>query len=446
MTSAGIKQGVRENWRQFALLVLINAFVGGMIGLERTILPQIAEADFGIAAKTSILSFIVVFGITKAITNYYGGKLSNRLGRKNLLAAGWLFALPVPFILMLATSWNWIILANIFLGINQGLAWSTTVVMKIDLAGEKNRGFAMGVNEFAGYLALAAVAFFTGWVANQFGLRPYPFYIGIVISVVGLLLTIFFVKDTKHHVKLESGKTGVPRLAHLFWQTTWKHNNLGSVTQAGLVNNLNDAMVWGLLPLLLSTRGFDLGDIGIIVAIYPAVWGVAQIATGALGDIYCKRNLLFAGMVIQGLALLAMLWANSFSAFVTISTSLGIGTALVYPTFLSAISDNTHPEQRPESLGIFRMWRDLGYAVGALLTGLIADQYGLLAPVLVIALLTILSAFILYYRMKCNQETSRAPLEPGNANSVSQCSAFQFTPRGSSLPSVLWYRKTNPCT
>jgi MFS family permease len=396
-----VKLGLEENWKQFTLLVIINAFVGGMIGLERTIIPQIAEADFGLAAKTAILSFIVVFGVTKAITNYYTGTLANRLGRKNLLIIGWLFALPVPIMLIYAPNWNWIMGANILLGINQGLTWSSTVVMKIDLVGEKDRGFAMGLNEFAGYLALAAVAFFTGWIANNYGLRPYPFYVGIAMAVVGLLLSLLFVKDTRNHVLLEAISSNIPKLKKVFWETTWQHKNLGSITQAGLVNNLNDGMVWGLFPLLLVSKGFDLHHTGIIVATYPAVWGIGQLFTGKLADKYCKKTLLFLGMFLQGIALLAMIKANSFSMFIVLSSLLGIGTAIVYPTFLAAISDYTHPDQRPKSIGIFRLWRDLGYAIGAILTGLIADQFGLVAPILAIGLLTLASSFIIKFRMSC---------------------------------------------
>src|SRR5687768_6682711 len=258
MKAGKIELGLKENWKQFSLLVIVNAFVGGMVGLERTIIPQIAEVDFGLAAKTAILSFIVVFGVTKAITNYYTGVLSNKFGRRNLLIFGWLFALPVPIILMQADSWNVIMAANILLGINQGLAWSSTVVMKIDLVGEKNRGFAMGLNEFAGYIALAAVAFATGYIAHEYGLRPYPFYLGIGLAIIGLFLSLLFIKDTKKHVLLESASSTIPKLKNVFWDTSWNHKNLGSVTQAGLVNNLNDGMVWGLFPILLASKGFNL--------------------------------------------------------------------------------------------------------------------------------------------------------------------------------------------
>ena len=398
-----IKLGLSENRKQFVLLVVVNAFVGGMVGLERTILPQIAEEEFGLAAKTTILSFIVVFGITKAITNYYAGQLVNRFGRKKLLVIGWLFAIPVPVILIYAPDWSWVIAANVLLGINQGLTWSSTVVMKIDLVGERNRGLAMGLNEFAGYMAVAMVAFLTGWVATNYGLRPYPFYIGIAISIIGLVISWFFVKDTSQHVLLESSHTKVPRLKHLFWETTWKNKNLGSVTQAGLVNNLNDGMVWGLLPLLLFSKKFGLSDIGVIVATYPAVWGFAQLFTGKLADSVCKKTLLFWGMFVQGLALLGMLRADTFVEFMVLSSLLGLGTAIVYPTFLAAVSEYTHPDQRSQSIGVFRLWRDSGYAIGALITGLIADRFGLIAPVLAIGLLTLLSSVIIKYRMSCSQ-------------------------------------------
>lgn len=268
-----IKLGLKNNWQQFSLLVLINAFVGGMIGLERSILPQIAEVDFALAAKTAILSFIIVFGFTKAITNYFTGILANKIGRKNLLVIGWIFALPIPFILIQANSWNWIIFANILLGINQGLTWSSTVVMKIDLVGEKDRGLAMGINESAGYLAVGTVAFLTGWIASEYGLRPYPFYLGFVFAGLGLLLSWIFIIDTVHHVARETASSTIRKLKNIFWETSWKDNNLGSITQAGLVNNLNDGMVWGLLPILLATKGFEITEIAIIVAVYPIVWG-----------------------------------------------------------------------------------------------------------------------------------------------------------------------------
>lgn len=401
-----VQLGLRENWRQFTLLVIINAFVGGMAGLERSILPEIAQKEFLIAANTAILSFIVVFGIVKAITNYFTGSLANKIGRKNLLVIGWLVGIPVPFMLIYANSWNWIIAANVLLGINQGLAWSSTVVMKIDLVGEKQRGFAMGLNEFAGYFALSVVAFFTGWIAANYGLRPYPFYIGIVLSLLGFFGSIFLVRDTKHHVAAETSTTTRQKLENVFWQTTWKDKNLGSVTQAGLINNLNDGMTWGLLPILLASKGFTIGEIGTITAIYPAVWSIGQLFTGRMADKFCKKDMLFIGMLLQGIVLIGFLFAHSMIHYIFLSVLLGWGTAMVYPTFLATVAENTHPADRATSVGIFRLWRDLGYAIGAILTGIIADALGINASVLVIGLLTIFSAGIILYRMNCGDGSS----------------------------------------
>lgn len=399
-----IKLGLKENWKQFTLLVIINGFVGGMVGLERTILPKLAEEEFNIAAKTAILSFIVVFGIVKAITNYYTGALANKWGRKNLLVLGWIIAIPIPLILIYAENWNWIIVANVLLGINQGLAWSSTVVMKIDLVGEKQRGFAMGLNEFAGYLSVAIVAFFTGYIANTYGIRPYPFYIGFALIFLGLIGSIFFVKDTKHHVAKETESSSVPKLSNVFWDTTWKHPNLGSVSQAGLINNLNDGMVWGILPILLASKAFSLKDIGIITAVYPAVWGLCQLFTGKMADIFEKKKLLFWGMFLQGIALVVLIWAQSMVEFILIGAVLGFGTAMVYPTFLATVAENTHPSDRAQSIGIFRLWRDLGYAVGAILTGVIADFLNLDVAILFIAVLTLISSLIILIKMQSSNE------------------------------------------
>lgn len=396
--------GLKENWKQFVLLVIINAFVGGMIGMERTILPRIADAEFHIAAKTAILSFIVVFGISKALTNFFTGTLANKFGRKNLLVIGWAFGIPVPFILMFAPDWNWIVAANILLGINQGLTWSITVVMKIDLVGEKQRGLAMGLNEFAGYFAVALIAFLTGWIAGEYGLRPYPFYLGVVISLLGFFSSWLLVKDTKHYVTLEAVSAITPRLKNVFWETTWKNKNLGSVTQAGLVNNLNDAMVWGLYPILLFTKKYPIEQIGIITAIYPAVWGIGQLFTGKMADRFCKKDMLFSGMIIQALALLALIFASTFTHFILLSGLLGLGTAMVYPTFLATIAENTHPEDRAQSLGIFRFWRDLGYAIGAIITGIISEAVGMNASIFFIGALTFISGLVIYYRMKCSDD------------------------------------------
>jgi MFS family permease len=397
-----IKLGLQENWKQFSLLVLVNAFVGGMVGLERSILPQLAEKEFHIAGNTAILSFIIVFGIVKALTNYFTGTFANRLGRKNLLVIGWLIAIPIPFILMHASHWNWIVFANVLLGINQGLAWSSTVVMKIDLVGEKQRGFAMGLNEFAGYISVALVAFLTAFIASEYGTRPYPFYIGIVLVILGLLVSIFLIKDTRHHVSLEKVNSIVPRLKNVFWETTWKHKALGSVTQAGLVNNLNDGMVWGIFPILLAQQQFSIGQIGIITAMYPAVWGLGQLFTGKMADVFPKRNLLFMGMLLQAFALFGFLMADTVLVYTILSVALGLGTALVYPTFLATIAENTHPEDRAFSVGVFRLWRDLGYAFGAILTGIIADFFNLNAAILFIASLTLISAVVLVVRMRVN--------------------------------------------
>jgi len=394
-----IALGLRENWKQFVLLVIINGFVGGMVGLERTILPEIAEADFQMAAKTAILSFIVVFGITKAITNYYTGALANKVGRKNLLTIGWLFALPIPLILIYAPSWNWVVFANILLGINQGLTWSSTVVMKIDLVGEKNRGLAMGLNESAGYLAVGIVAFLTGWMASEYGLRPYPFYLGIGFAVIGLMSSWLLVRDTAHHVQLETKSSQIPQLKNVFWETTWKHKNLGSISQAGMVNNLNDGMIWGLLPMLLVSKDFTLAETGKIVALYPVVWGVGQLVTGKLADHWVKKRMLFWGMLVQGIAIIVLVWAGSFAHYAMLAIILGLGTATVYPTFLAAIADYTHPQQRANSIGVFRLWRDLGYAIGALLSGIIADVFGIHWAIATIGVLTITSAAILQVRM-----------------------------------------------
>ncbi|RMG83621.1 MAG: MFS transporter [Bacteroidetes bacterium] len=395
-----VKLGLKENFNQFFLLVIINGFVGGMVGLERTILPQIAEHEFNINVKTSILSFIVVFGISKAVTNYFTGALSNKTGRKNLLILGWLFGLPVPVILMTANSWNQIMAANVLLGINQGLAWSSTVIMKIDLAGEKQRGFAMGINEFAGYLSVAVIAFFTGMIADKYSLRPYPFYIGIVLAIAGLLLSLLFVKDTRHHVKKETQTNIQKRLKNIFWETTWKNKNLGSVTQAGLINNFNDGVVWGLFPLLLASKQLSLKQIGIVVSIYPGIWGIGQLFTGKMGDVFSKKTLLVTGMLLQAAALLFFPFVSSLTGFIILSALLGLGTAVVYPVFLAAIADYTNPLDRAQSIGVFRLWRDLGYAIGALITGIIADRTNIHTAIVFTGLITMLSAAILQTRME----------------------------------------------
>ncbi|MDN3203472.1 MFS transporter [Algoriphagus sediminis] len=394
-----IKLGLKENWKQFTLLVVLNAFVGGMIGMERSIFPQFAELEFGVASKTAILSFITAFGITKAIANYYTGRLANKFGRRNLLLFGWLLAIPIPFILIYAPNWSFVILANVLLGISQGLTWSSTVVMKIDLVGEKDRGFAMGLNEFAGYFAVGIVAFLTGYIANTIGITPYPFYIGIVISMVGFILTALWVKDTRVFVHKESATDSTPQLDNVFLETTFKNKTLSSVTQAGLVNNLNDGMIWGLLPIVLLSLNYNNENIGIITAIYPTVWGIGQLFTGKMSDHYSKKAMLFWGMFLQGIAILLIPFSNDFYVLASISAILGLGTALVYPTFLSTIAQATSPRQRAESIGSFRLWRDLGYAFGAVISGITADLFGVEYAIFLIGGLTIVSSLIIKFRM-----------------------------------------------
>jgi MFS family permease len=391
--------GLRQNWRQFALLVLINAFVGAMIGLERSIFPEFAAKVFGLESNLSILSFITAFGFSKAASNYFSGRLANSVGRKNLLIIGWVIALPVPMILAFTANWNWVIISNILLGISQGLTWSSTVVMKIDLVGEKDRGFAMGLNEFSGYFTVGIFAFVSAYMAQRFGIRPYPFLLGELVALMGLLLTIVFVKDTKRHVLAESANHPKANLKGIFWDTTFRNKTLSAITQAGLVNNLNDGMIWGLLPVLLISLNFRLDEVGLIVAIYPTVWGISQLFTGKMADILPKKKLLFWGMLVQGIAILYLPFAQGYLHFVVISVSLGLGTAIVYPTFLAAIADETHPIQRAESIGTFRLWRDMGYAFGAILSGITADLFGIKYAIMLIGLLTIGSSLVIKLRI-----------------------------------------------
>lgn len=397
--SDNIKLGLKENWKQFTLLVIINAFVGGMVGMERTIFPQFAELEFGVASKTAILSFITAFGVTKAIANYYTGRLANKFGRRNLLLFGWIIAIPIPFILIYASNWNWVIFANVLLGVSQGLTWSSTVVMKIDLVGEKNRGFAMGLNEFSGYFSVGLIAFLTGFVANKYGITPYPFYIGIFISIVGFMLTALWAKDTRMFVHRESIADSTIALDNIFLETTFKNKTLSSVTQAGLINNLNDGMIWGLLPIVLFSLQYNNDNIGIITAIYPTVWGIGQLFTGKMSDHYSKKAMLFWGMLLQGIAILLIPYSSSFYVLASLSAILGLGTALVYPTFLSTIAQATSPKQRAESIGTFRLWRDLGYAIGAVISGITADLFGVEYAILLIGGLTVMSSLIIKFRM-----------------------------------------------
>ena len=412
-THRRIELGLRVNIQQFSLLVLINAFVGGMVGMERTILPLIAEREFGLASKSAILSFIVSFGIVKAIANLLAGRYSDVIGRKRLLITGWLFGLPVPFILMWAPSWGWVTAANILLGINQGLCWSTTVIMKIDLVGPKRRGFAMGLNEFAGYGAVALAALASGYMASTFGLRPVPFYLGIGFAIAGLILSLTLVRDTTEHAMLEtrahqSTENKSPSFSQVFAETSFRNPTLFSVSQAGLVNNLNDGMTWGLFPLLLSSYGLSVSRIGILAATYPAVWAFAQIATGALSDRWGRKWMIALGMWIQAVAIWLIAWAPSFvvdpayrfSLWISGAVLLGLGTALVYPTLLAAIGDVVHPGWRASAVGVYRLWRDLGYAVGAVLSGILADIFGLVWAVVAVGILTFASGLVVATRMR----------------------------------------------
>lgn len=400
LKEADVKLGLKENWKQFTILVIINAFVGGMIGLERSIFPQFAAQEFGLSSQSAMLSFIVAFGFSKAIANYYAGKLADKVGRRNLLLIGWLFAIPIPFILIYAGNWNWVVFANVLLGISQGLAWSSTVVMKIDLVGERKRGLAMGLNEFSGYFAIGIIAFVTGFIANKYGVTPYPFYLGILISVAGLLLSYFWAKDTRAFVEKEKATERVEAKSfdNVFLSTTVKDKTLSSVTQAGLVNSFNDGMIWGLLPVLLFSMNYNNEHIGIITAIYPAVWGIGQLFTGGMSDRYSKKSMLFWGMLIQGIAILFLPFNVSFTSFILIAGVLGLGTALVYPTFLSTIAQVAPPQQRAESIGTFRLWRDLGYAFGAIISGITADLFGIEYAIILIGVLTIASSLVIQFR------------------------------------------------
>lgn len=397
---SGVRLGLKENWRQFVLLVVVNAFVGGMVGMERAVLSPLAESEFGLASKSAILSFIASFGLAKAIANYYTGRLANRWGRRRLLVVGWWLALPVPFVLMFAPSWAWVVGANVLLGVSQGLTWSSTVIMKIDLVGERHRGLAMGLNEFAGYVAVGLVALLTGWVANRYGPTPYPFYIGAVMAVLGLVLSALWVKDTSAFVHQESQSRSVDApMGHVFWETTLRNRTLSAVTQAGLVNNLNDGMIWGLLPLFLMSLGYEAHTIGLIAGTYPMVWGIGQLFTGKMADHFSRKKMLFYGMFLQGVAIVLMPYFPGFLPIMAASVALGLGTALVYPTFFVVIAQATHPQQRAESIGVFRLWRDAGYVVGALLSGLVADMLGMRYAMVWVGMLTLFSAGIVRLRM-----------------------------------------------
>jgi MFS family permease len=400
----GIRLGLTENLTQFTLLVVVNAFVGAMVGLERSILPALAEQEFHLAARTAILSFIVVFGVVKAVTNYAAGRLSDRVGRKHVLVAGWLVAAPVPFMLMHAPTWTGVLVANAFLGVSQGLTWSTTVIMKIDLIGRERRGLAMGWNEFAGYLAVAGAALATGYIASHYGLRPAPFYLGVAFVVAGFLLSLFLVRETRGHVALEQASTtaseGPLSQRAVFVRTSFTDRNLSAVSQAGLVNNLNDGMAWGLFPLFYAAAGLSLERIGVLAALYPAVWGLSQLGTGALSDRVGRKWLIAGGMWTQAAGIAFVVTSTAMPGFVVGSVLLGVGTAMVYPTLLAAIADVAQPSWRASAVGVYRLWRDLGYAAGALLAGITADALGLGAAIWVVAAVTFASGLVVAIRMQ----------------------------------------------
>ena len=393
-------QGLNENRSQFYLLVLINAFVGSMVGLERAVLPGLSQS-FHLDSYSAMLSFLLAFGSSKALFNLLTGKLTKFFSRKTVLLLGWLAALPVPFLLMYAKDWNWIIAANVLLGINQGLAWSSTVIMKLDLVGEKNRGLAMGINEFAGYVAVGLAAYLASEIAAAKSFAFYPFLPGIFFSVAGLLLTLIFVKDTQPHVQYETNKTKIPLLPNLWKETTFRHHNIGSVTINGFVNNLNDGVIWGLLPLLLLQKHFSVAQTGLVAGIYPAIWGFAQLFTGKMGDRFCKKQLITLGMLVQAGGLLLLASVATFLPVAAAMVVLGLGTALVYPNFLTVVAENTHPQQRAQSLSIFRFWRDSGYVAGAILSGLLADAFGIAATLLFVAVITAAAGLLAQVRMCC---------------------------------------------
>ncbi|TVP54319.1 MAG: MFS transporter [Gemmatimonadales bacterium] len=409
MSETGVRLGLRENWKQFWLLVLVNAFVGAMVGLERTVLPLIAEEDFGMVARGAILSFIVTFGFVKAGTNFFAGRLGDLFGRRKVLIAGWLFGIPVPFLLMWAPSWSWIVFANVLLGVNQGLAWSTTVIMKIDLVGPKARGLAMGLNEFAGYLAVALAALGTGYVAEAFGLRPEPFYMGIAFVALGLGLTVLFVRETSEHVALEAREHadnledptlgGTLSGREIFALASWRHPALFGASQAGLVTNFKDGLAWGLFPLFFVAGGLSVSQVGILTFIYPALWGILQLWTGGLSDRLGRKPLIVGGMLLQALALFIVAAGNGFWVWFVGSALLGAGTALVYPTLLASVADVAHPAWRGSAVGVYRLWRDSGYAFGAIVAGLLADLLGIAPAILAGGLLALISSALAWVRM-----------------------------------------------
>ena len=403
-----IRLGLRANLAQFTLLVVVNALVGGMLGQERTVVPLLAKDEFGITGITVALTFIVAFGLVKAATNLVAGALSDRFGRKPLLVAGWLIGLPVPLLLIWAPAWGWVVFANVLLGVNQGLTWSMTVIMKIDLAGPKQRGLAMGLNEAAGYMAVSVTALLTGYIAAGAGLRPEPFYLGIAYAALGLGLSTIAVRETRHYAAYEAANHQTAgnvleeglSTRNVFIQTSFAEPSLSAASQAGLVNNLNDGMAWGLLPLFFAAAGISVGRIGVLAAIYPAVWGLGQLATGAWSDRVGRKPLIVAGMWTQAVAIGIIAAGEGFVTWAAAMALLGIGTALVYPTLLAAVADVAHPRWRASAVGVYRLWRDAGFAVGALLTGIIADLSNASAAIWTVALLTAASGTLVAVRMR----------------------------------------------
>jgi MFS family permease len=395
---AAIRLGLRENLPQFALLLLANAFVGAMIGQERTVLPLIAEQEFAIASRTVVLSFILSFGIVKAVANLIAGRLADLAGRKVILIVGWVIGLPAPFILMWAPSWKWIVFANVLLGIQQGLCWSLTVIMKIDLVGPGARGLAMGLNEFTGYLAVGASALATGYIANTYGLRPEPFYVGGAVVILGLVVSLLFIKDTKQHASFEAGLAGTnvttPSFLNVVLRTSWKDRTLFSCSQAGMVNNLNDGLAWGLFPLYFAAAGLSLSRIAVLSAIYPGIWSVTQLLTGALSDRFGRKWMIVGGMIVQAAGLWIVAAGSNFTTWLVGSILLGLGTAMVYPTLLAAVSDVAHPGWRASTVGVYRLWRDGGYAVGALVAGFVADFLGIRSAIVFVGFLTLASGLL----------------------------------------------------
>ena len=406
--------GLRANAAQFALLMVINAFVGGMVGLERTVVPLIGTEEFGLLLNTTVVSFIISFGVVKACMNLVSGVLADRYGRKRILVLGWLIGLPVPFMIIWAPSWGWIVAANVLLGINQGLAWSMAVIMKIDLAGPRQRGLAVGLNEFSGYLALGLTALATGYLASVYGLRPVPFYLGIGYATLGLLLSFLLVRETRGYTQIEHPMSeSVPLAAALpfraiFARTSWGDRTLFAACQAGLVNNLNDGMSWGIFPLFFAAHGLHVESIGVLKFVYPAVWGLSQILTGPLADHWGRKRLIAGGMLVQAVGIWLTLATHTFAWWLTASVVLGVGTAMVYPALLAVVSDAAAPTWRARSLGVYRFWRDLGYALGALLAGVLADLIGVGWAIGVVGGLTLLSGIITAVVMV--ETRARAPL------------------------------------